>query len=138
MIFSEAIQAANSLALIVPLLGGSTTRKDYDEAMQLVEYLLEKEPDSPLIDMLSSKIEAYENSAPEFSAFNERISGIDTGVAVLRTLMDQHGLKQVDLENEIGQRSLVSRVLKGERSLTIEAIRKLSARFKVPVSAFIG
>ncbi len=46
MIFSEAIKAANNLASIVPLLGGSTSREDYEEAVRLAEYLLENEPDA--------------------------------------------------------------------------------------------
>ncbi|PQQ39355.1 transcriptional regulator [Photorhabdus luminescens] len=138
MMINEAIQAANGLVSIVPLLGGSTSRKDYDEAMKLVEYLVEHHPDSPLVDMLTAKIDTYENSAPEFTEFNERIASTQSGVAILRTLMDQYGLNQTDFEDEIGKRSLVSRILKGERSLTLEAMRKLSVRFGVPVSVFIG
>lgn len=55
MIFSDAIKAANDLASIVPLLGGSSSRKDYEEALKLVEYLLEHDPDSPLVDMLTAR-----------------------------------------------------------------------------------
>ncbi|WP_207631857.1 helix-turn-helix domain-containing protein [Photorhabdus sp. RW14-46] len=134
---NEAIQAANGLVSIVPLLGGSTSRKDYDEAMKLVEYLVEHHPDSPLVDMLTAKIDTYESNAPEFTEFNERITSTQSGVAILCTLMDQYGLNQTDFEDEIGKRSLVSRILKGERSLMLEAMRKLSVRFGIPVSVFI-
>ncbi|CDL86645.1 helix-turn-helix domain-containing protein [Xenorhabdus cabanillasii] len=137
MMINEAIRAVNSLVSIVPLLGDSSSREDYDEAIKLVEYLVEHDPDSPLVDMLTAKIDAYENGAPEFAEFNERIASTQSGVAVLRTLMDQHGLNQTDFEDEIGKRSLVSRILKGERSLTLEAMRKLSTRFNIPVSVFI-
>ncbi|WP_350303924.1 helix-turn-helix domain-containing protein [Photorhabdus viridis] len=137
MMINEAIQAVNGLVSIVPLLGGSTSRKDYDEAMKLVEYLVEHNPDSPLVDMLTAKIDTYESSAPEFTKFNERIASTQSGIAILRTLMDQYGLNQTDFEDEIGTRSLVSRILKGKRSLTLEAMRKLSVRFGVPVSVFI-
>lgn len=137
MIFREAIKAANDLASIVPLLGGSTSRKDYEEALELIEYLLENEPDSPLVDMLASKIAAYEDSAVEFAAFNTRIATGCNGVALLRVLMNQHGLKQSDFEHEIGQRSLVSRILNGERALTLDHMRALAKRFNLPVSAFV-
>ncbi|NHB61799.1 transcriptional regulator [Photorhabdus sp. RW14-46] len=137
MMINEAIQAANGLVSIVPLLGGSTSRKDYDEAMKLVEYLVEHHPDSPLVDMLTAKIDTYESNAPEFTEFNERITSTQSGVAILCTLMDQYGLNQTDFEDEIGKRSLVSRILKGERSLMLEAMRKLSVRFGIPVSVFI-
>ncbi len=112
-------------------------RKEYDEAVKLVEFLVEHEPDSPLVDMLAAKIDAYEDTAPEFAAFNERTSKGSTGVAVLRTLMEQQGLKQTDFAEEIGQRSLVSRILKGERTLTLDHMRKLAARFGLPVSVFV-
>lgn len=137
MIFSKAIKAANDLASIVPLLGGSTSRKDYDEAVRLVEYLLENEPDSPLVDMLTAKIDAYEDSAPEFEEYNARVAAGKHGVSLLRVLMEQHGLSQSDFENEIGKKSLVSRVLSGERSLTLDHMRALANRFKIPVSMFV-
>ncbi len=38
---SDANKAVNDLASIVPLLGGSSSRKDYEDARKLVEYLLE-------------------------------------------------------------------------------------------------
>lgn len=101
------------------------------------QYLVEHEPDSPLVDMLAAKIDAYEGSAPEFAAFNERIPEGSTGVALLRTLMEQQGLKQTGFAEEIGQRSLVSRIRKGERTLTLDHMRKLTARFGLPVSSFV-
>lgn len=137
MIFSDAINAANELARMVPLLGGSTSRKDYEEALMLVEYLLETQPDNPLVEMLTAKITAYEDHAPEFAAFNARISAGKNGVSLLRVLMDQHGLVQSDFENEIGKKSLVSRILSGERSLTLDHMRALANRFGIPVSVFV-
>lgn len=137
MIFSEAIKAANNLASIVPLLGGSTSREDYDEAVRLTEYLLENEPDSPLVDMLTARIDAYEDSAPEFEEFNVRIATGRNSVSLLRVLMQQHGLSQSDFENEIGKKSLVSRILNGERNLTLDHMRALAARFQIPVSMFV-
>ena len=106
MIFSDAIKAANDLASIVPLLGGSSSRKDYEEALKLVEYLLEHDPDSPLVDMLTARIDTWEDNAVEF-------------------------------ENEIGKKSLVSRILSGERSLTLDHMRALANRFQIPVSMFV-
>ncbi|WP_241613194.1 helix-turn-helix domain-containing protein [Rosenbergiella epipactidis] len=65
--------------------------------------------------------------------FNERIANTPAVVAMLRVIMDQHDLNQSDFENEIGKKSLVSRILNGERSLTVEAIKRLSQRFGLPV-----
>jgi HTH-type transcriptional regulator/antitoxin HigA len=59
-------------------------------------------------------------------------------VDVLRFLMDQHHLSQRDLVPEIGSDSLVSRILSGERNLTIPHVHALAARFGVPASIFLG
>ena len=138
MIYADAIKVGKSLATMLPLLGGSTSRKDYEEALALTEYLVEHDPDNPLVDMLAAKIDKYEDTAPEFSEFNARIAGTPSGIALLRTLMDQYSLTQSDFENEIGKKSLVSRVLNGQRALTLEHMRALGKRFNLPVSAFVG
>lgn len=41
---------------------------------------------------------------------------LDLGVAMLRVIIDQHQLTQSDFKNEIGEKSLVSLILKGERN----------------------
>jgi len=74
MMYGDAIKAAQNLASIVPFLGGSTSRKDYEEAIKMVEYLVEHEPDSPLVNMLTAQIDEYEDNAPEFAEFNARIA----------------------------------------------------------------
>lgn len=137
MINTQAIEIFRQLQGMIPILGDSTTRKDYEDALAMIEQLMETDPDSVLVEILAAGIRRYEDTAPEFAEFNERIAQGSTGIAVLRTLMDQHGLKQSDLAYEIGQRSLVSRVLNGERTLTLEHMRRLAKRFNVPVSIFI-
>jgi HTH-type transcriptional regulator/antitoxin HigA len=57
------------------------------------------------------------------------------GVQVLRFLMDQHGLRQNQLP-EIGRQSVVSEILAGKRSLTVDHIRNLSVRFGINPNAF--
>ncbi|WP_368758746.1 type II toxin-antitoxin system HigA family antitoxin [Klebsiella oxytoca] len=137
MNISEAIKAANNQADIVPFLGENASQNDYEEALKLVEYLLENEPDSPLVDMLAPKIETYENIAPEFEEFNARIATGNSGVSLLRVLIKQHGLLLSDFENEIGKKSLVNRILSGERNLTPDHMRALAKRFGVPVAMFV-
>ena len=56
-------------------------------------------------------------------------------LAVLRLLMDQHGLGTADLP-EIGSKSMVSRVLSGERSLSKKHIQALSKRFGINPGLF--
>jgi HTH-type transcriptional regulator/antitoxin HigA len=57
------------------------------------------------------------------------------GVDVVRFLMDQHHLTQNQLP-EIGRQSVVSEILAGKRSLTVEHIRNLSERFSVNPGVF--
>lgn len=138
MNYAAAIKAANDLTSELPFLGSRPSRQDYEDALGLVEYLIEDDPDSPLVEMLTTKIDKYENESPEFAEFNARVASVPSGVALLRTLMDQYHLTQSDFENEIGKKSLVSRILNGQRRLTLDHMRALAKRFGVPVSAFVG
>ena len=138
MNYAAAIKAANDLTSELPFLGSRPSRQDYEDALGLVEYLIEHDPDSPLVEMLTTKIDKYENESPVFAEFNARVASIPSGVALLRTLMDQYHLTQSDFENEIGKKSLVSRILNGQSTLTLDHMRALAKRFGVPVSAFLG
>jgi HTH-type transcriptional regulator/antitoxin HigA len=138
MNYAAAIKAANDLTSELPFLGSRPSRQDYEDALGLVEYLIEHDPDSPLVEILTAKINKYENESQEFAEFNARVASIPSGVALLRTLMDQYHLTQSDFENEIGKKSLVSRILNGQRTLTLDHMRALAKRFDVPVSAFVG
>jgi HTH-type transcriptional regulator / antitoxin HigA len=59
-----------------------------------------------------------------------------TPLQALSFLMEQHGLKQKDLADIFGARSLVSEVMNGKRELTKEQIRRLSRRFHVSPEIF--
>ena len=54
---------------------------------------------------------------------------------VLRFLMDQHGLKQKDLADVFGARSIVSEVLSGKRKLNKDHIERLSASHTLQAEA---
>lgn len=81
-------------------------RENHETALELVEYLISHDDESPLISVLADKIEAYEQSAPEFAEWNARIAALLKSVALLRIIMDQHGLNQSDFGEEIGGKSL--------------------------------
>jgi len=59
-----------------------------------------------------------------------------TPLQALAFLMEQHGLKQKDLTDIFGARSVVSEVLSGKRELTKEHIRRLIRRFHVSPEIF--
>jgi HTH-type transcriptional regulator / antitoxin HigA len=57
--------------------------------------------------------------------------------AVLRWLMDQHGLLQTDLATEIGGQSVVSDILNERRSINARQAKSLSVRFGVSAAVFL-
>jgi len=57
--------------------------------------------------------------------------------SVVRFLIEQQNLTQRDLIPQFGSESAVSMFLAGQRNLTIEQVRKLSTRFKLPADVFI-
>lgn len=56
---------------------------------------------------------------------------------IVKFLMDQHNLRQVDLVDEFGTQGLVSEFLSGKRELSKRQIRNLSERFKIDPSLLI-
>jgi HTH-type transcriptional regulator / antitoxin HigA len=58
-------------------------------------------------------------------------------VSVVRFLIEQQDLTQRDLVPEFGSESAVSMFLASQRKLTLEQVRKLSERFKLPADVFV-
>jgi HTH-type transcriptional regulator / antitoxin HigA len=58
-------------------------------------------------------------------------------VSVVRFLIEQQNLTQRDLIPQFGSESSVSMFMTKQRNLTLEQVRKLSARFKLPADVFI-
>jgi HTH-type transcriptional regulator/antitoxin HigA len=88
----------------------------------------ESHPAMGLIDLLGNLIEDYEADRHPLAPA--------TGLQALKFLMDQHGLRQVDLP-EIGSQGVVSEVLAGKRDLNIRQVRALAKRFGVSTSTFV-
>jgi HTH-type transcriptional regulator/antitoxin HigA len=113
----------------------------YQEALALIESLLEEaedtsaDPINAVIDMLARSIESYENRYADLVEFETRAMGQPADLAMLRLLMAQHQLGTADLP-EIGSKSMVSRVLNGERGLNKNHIKALAARFGVNPGLF--
>ena len=113
----------------------------YEETLTLVEALMEDAEDSdddPLnrvIGLLAQAIGRYEREVEALDAFETQASEIPVDVAMLRVLMKQHELGVADFP-ELGDKSLVSRILSGSRNLTKQHIQKLAKRFGVSESLF--
>jgi len=106
----------------------------YARMTQMLERLLdeaggdERHPIMGLVDIVGDLIEDYEAEQyplPE-----------TTGIEALKFLMEQHGLKQGDLE-EIGSQGVVSEILTGKRELNVRQVRALSERFGLSTATFL-
>jgi len=60
-----------------------------------------------------------------------------TPLEVLNFLMEQNGLRPVELVDVFGSRAVASQVLSGKREISKAHARRLAARFHVSVEAFI-
>lgn len=136
--FKEACHRfAQAAAPYVPIKND----EQYGEALELIESLLEEAHDAPddpinaVIDLLGHAIETYENRDAELAAFEKRAVEQPADLATLRLLMAQHRLGTADLP-EIGSKSMVSRVLSGERGLNKNHIKALSRRFGIDPGLF--
>jgi HTH-type transcriptional regulator / antitoxin HigA len=113
----------------------------YAGALELLESLFEEAEDRPedplnaVIAVLSQAIEDYERRDQELAAFEGRAGEGPPELAMLRLLMDQHGLGMADLP-EIGSKSMVSRVLSGERGMSKRHIQALAKRFAIDPGLF--
>jgi HTH-type transcriptional regulator/antitoxin HigA len=58
-------------------------------------------------------------------------------LTLLAHLMEEGGLKQVDLVDCFGSQSVVSAVMGGKRKINSEHARRLARRFGLPLSLFI-
>src|ERR1700692_1963116 len=81
------------------------------------------------IELLTLLVERYEQEHYSIPAADP--------VSVVRFLIEQQNLTQRDLIPQFGSESAVSMFLAGQRKLTIDQVRKLSTRFKVPADVFI-
>ncbi|AMN78525.1 MULTISPECIES: helix-turn-helix domain-containing protein [Pseudomonas] len=127
-------QVAEHWQFVSPLLRKPKTEADYDLLVEALDELLdivgddETHPLMGLVDIIGDWVEAYDLEhwpIPEAS-----------GVDVLRSMMQEHGLTQSDLPG-VGAQSVVSEILSGKRQLNVRQIRWLAEFFKVPVDMFI-
>lgn len=119
------------------------TESDYQGALEILESVMESasdtldDPLNPLIDMISHAIEEYESQDQELMAFIAEAEELSADVALLKTLMSQHSLTGSEVP-EIGDKTMVSKVLNGKRQLTRQAIERLSDRFGIRPAMFFG
>ncbi|MDX5328593.1 MULTISPECIES: helix-turn-helix domain-containing protein [Marinobacter] len=137
MLSTAFVEIREALAR-VPFIAHIETEEDYDRALELMDELVDDyDANKLLIEVLAVSIERWEDQAPEFSDFNAAVDETDRGIAVLKTLMAQHGLGVADLP-ELGSKGNVSKILNGAegKKLTRKHMEALGKRFEVPPVLF--
>jgi HTH-type transcriptional regulator / antitoxin HigA len=114
-------------------IGHIANDRDYEEATHVADELLEV----GALDEAHAGHSLFMTISDLIYAYDQRHHPMPkvSGVQVLRFLMEQHDLKQNQLP-EIGRQSVVSQILAGKRSLTVDHIRNLSVRFGTSPAAF--
>lgn len=127
-------QVAETLTQSAEFIFVPTSEAEYNRLVELLDEITdivrdnETHPLAKMMDVIGVLVEDYEDEhIPEPEG---------DPISVLKFLMEEHELKQVDL-SELGSQGVVSEILNGKRDLNLRQVRALSERFKVPVSVFI-
>jgi HTH-type transcriptional regulator/antitoxin HigA len=110
------------------------TEAEYRRALATLEVLLEvvgddeAHPLAEVLDYLADRVKSYEDARCAIPEAEPR--------AVLRFLMEQHGLKQSDLA-DCAPQSRISEILSGQRAVSKALAKRLANRFRVPVEVFL-
>ena len=109
-------------------------QKEYNRLVHILDGVIDEvgenelHPLATLMETLGSLIESYEvQNIPEIEG--------SPGDA-LKTLMEEHDLKQSDLP-EIGSQGVISEILSGKRQFNVRQIKLLSNRFNVSPAVFM-
>jgi HTH-type transcriptional regulator / antitoxin HigA len=108
---------------------------DYDNTIEVIDLLAGHDltDDQELyLDTLSTLVEAYEE---EHHAI--KTSGL-TPLQALKFLMEENDLSAADIGKLLGERTLGSKILLGERKIGLTYAKALARRFAVDVGLFIG
>jgi len=108
------------------------TNKEYENALARLEKIFDSKPKSKEGEegeLLILLIEEYEKE-------HYPISAPDPIVAI-KIRMEELNLKQKDLIEDIGTKSIVSEILNKKRKLTVKMIRNLSSHLKIATDVLI-
>ena len=111
------------------------TEEENERAIEFAGRLMKKgegnrsPEETKLLDLLITLIEDFEEKAYPM--------GDNKPADMVRSLMEEHELKQTDMVEIFGSQGVVSQVLNGKREISKAQARKLSERFRLPIDVFI-
>lgn len=96
LVTNEITQMAKAIVTQLPILNGITNSDQHQQALILLEDLIEQYDENLIIiEALSNVITRYEDESAEFDAFNKRQTAINLATTTLTVLIDQ-GLANTD------------------------------------------
>lgn len=115
--------------------------EDYEKATAMLHELTSRKLvsryEENLLDELTQTLLAYEENAEQFAGFNAEWDTPLPPVELLKAFMESAGLTGSDLP-EIGDKTIVSKVLNGRRKISAKMAVALAERFHTDASAFLG
>ncbi|EJL7720567.1 type II toxin-antitoxin system HigA family antitoxin [Cronobacter sakazakii] len=135
---NEMRQLLLALVAELPWLNGIQDPEQYQEALSYAETVsADQSCPSFFVKAIADAVAAYEAAQAEKQLIDRQTGEMQSGVAALITLMNNHKLKNIDLMSELGSASLVSQILNGKRALTVAHMHALAKRFNVPPATFL-
>ncbi len=132
---SALVPAWKELRKSAPFFGPVRNERDYARMNATMEALLkevgddEDHPLADLLDVVSTLIGKYEDV---------RFRNLEAEPRqVLKFLMEQNGLSQSDLREEVGTQGVVSEILAGHRLINARQAKALAKRFGVSPAVFL-
>jgi HTH-type transcriptional regulator/antitoxin HigA len=108
---------------------------DLENASEIVDFLAghDLNPDQEdYLDLLSDLVDEYEEKHLPYRVRKT------SPVAILKFLLEENGQNASDLSRILGtDRTLGAKILRGERALTVEHMKKLGRRFAVDPGTFV-
>jgi HTH-type transcriptional regulator/antitoxin HigA len=108
---------------------------DLENATEIVDFLAGHDLNADqedYLDLLSDLVDDYEQEHAPFKP------GKLSGLAALNYLLRENDLNASDLSRILGaDRTLGGKILRGERSLTVDHMKKLGSRFAVDPGIFV-
>jgi HTH-type transcriptional regulator/antitoxin HigA len=108
------------------------TKKDYNAAIERLEKIFDARKGSPEgdeLEVLGILIEKYEDE--HFPV------GLPDPIEAIKFRMEQLGYTQADLAKVVGLQSRASEILNKKRKLSIDMIRQLHSKLKIPTDVLI-
>ena len=109
------------------------TEQDYKYTLNRIDELMDAKPDTnemDELDILVTLVEVYEEKYFKIDAPDP--------ISAIKFRMEQENLQQKDLIPLFGDKSIVSKILKGQRKLTVDMIRNLHEHLKIPFESLFA